>query len=989
MRTRAKMGKLALIVAMVMIFSALLVPAGNSQTVHHELMTEVRGMNVEYHLLSEKEMKSLEKSVGVRDPNKNYNEIIDGHGTGLAPPSAKDWKHMVNHLRVVDSISGVRANRASYDLSKTKYFPPIGNQGQQGSCASWAVNYYAHTIIEAEDYGWDASSGNKSYLMSPAWVYNMIDGGVDQGSTFGENALVLQHWGSASLATMPYYDTNHQGMGGPRAMREAAQYKIKDYYFINNTGKGMIYTIKHLIDEGIPVTFGIDADIYKDAFSDGNYIISSKEYSASLTPNHGQTIVGYDDFITDDGDVGAFKIANSWGGGWGDHGFYWVTYKAFYTEVDYNNTGQPMYMIDVPHYQPKLMAEWEFNGTVEMNVNISVGVQTSSGMNWTNAYFVKEMPTVHVPLPQVMIFDITPLYKYYQEGYTNFTLNISSKSAQKGTLYQFYVESYSTYIPGMPQVISRNAPGLPISLPGKATVNFTGYTPIPYSTALDTNLLTFVNYSGAQGGWVAVPYDHYQGASAMKSVLVAPDAYGPGKAVLAAKITSGPGQMTFYWKLSAGSGASLSLYEGDRLLASTHSSGNWTKVSVLIGKDTRYLYWVFERNTTSVGGQDTAWLDAISWEHRSDKVPTPPSNLTAKVGTGYVSLKWNPGSATSAAPLLDYGIFRSNSTSGELKLVKRVDASLTEFNDTQVKNGVTYHYVVKAENYVGFSDGTNMIAALPVEKPKIPLNVTANSTFGGVNISWIAPTNVNAAGLSNYTIYRALNGTGNFVRVGAINATQLWYNDTSAAKGVKYDYYVVAVNWMAQSGKSKVVSGMAFGSPYAPQNVKTEDGTGFVIIKWSKPTNNGGAPITGYVIYRKAPGKDFVKVGEVDQNTFQYKDTSVQNNIKYTYVVVAKNKFGEGNRSTEVSANPADIILNLSGSPIHMTYATFGGIIAVIVLLIVVLVVLLKKRKKKKAENAAKEEKTEEQKEPDKAPEEEQSNGEDEAASEEIEENEE
>ncbi|NPA75744.1 MAG: C1 family peptidase, partial [Euryarchaeota archaeon] len=510
MSATAKFGRVSLIVAAVIVFSAFFIPGGTAQSINpheHELLANIGGMNVAYHYLSAKEMQELKNAVGVREPNKNYNKIIDGHGTGLAPPSESEWQHMVNHLKVADAISGVRVTRGSVDLSKEKYFPPIGNQGQQGSCAAWAVNYYAHTFIEAEDHDWDAASGNRSYLMSPAWTYNMIDGGVDQGSTFTDNAMVLKTWGSASMATMPYMDSKHTGIGGPRAMREAPEHKIQDFYFINNTGQSMISEIKALIDKGIPVTFGIDADVFDSAFSDGNYIISSQEYSSDLQPNHGQTIIGYNDFITDDGDVGAFKIANSWGAGWGDKGFYWVTYKAFYEEVDYDNQAVPMYMVDIPHYQPKLLGVWEYNGTVEMNVNISFGIQTSSGFKTLNVFYKHEMPGVHVPFPQVMAFDLTPFYQDFENGSTNISLVITNTSAVQGTVYKFYVEKYgTTYTPGMPQEMSRNAISLPASLPCNATVDFKPYSPISLATAMDTNLLTFMNTTSGQSGWVAVPY---------------------------------------------------------------------------------------------------------------------------------------------------------------------------------------------------------------------------------------------------------------------------------------------------------------------------------------------------------------------------------------------------------------------------------------------------------------------------------------------------
>ena len=943
-------GKMAIIVAIVMMLSAIFVPAGTADklTVTSPHVASIYGMNIGYHYLTANEAKVLEKTVGVKNPEKNYNQIVDGHGTGLAPPSAQDWKNMVGHLRVVNTVNAPQATRGSVDLTKEKYFPPIGNQGQQGSCASWAVDYYVHTYMEAKEHDWNASSGNLSYLMSPAWAYNRIDSGVDQGSTFYDNAMVLKTWGSATMATMPYSASNHVDWGTQRAMREAPLYKIQNFYFIPETS--VVTKIKELLNQGIPVAFGINAKIpfYNDP-SSYNYIITSNQYSTDLQPDHGETIVGYDDSISANGDIGAFKVANSWGAGWGDNGFYWVTYKAF-KEVDYNNQAFPMYMTDKINYHPKLLAVWEYNNSPETDVNINFTVNNGSGVSWNKVFYNKELPGLHVKMPSFMAYDITNFSDAYNAGHTNITIHISNNTVSGAKLYEFYIERYSsTYVPGRPNELSPDAGGLPTNLSCNATVDFKPYGPISFDSAIDSNVLEFFNATYSAVNWVAVPYQHHTGNSALRSGVLGES----GKSILAAKMVNGPGLLTFYWKISSQSGDSLTFYEGSKSMASISGEVNWTKVSVLVGAGVRELYWVYEKNDMGNAGNDTAWVDSVSWEHRNDKVPTAPSHLNATYGTGFVKISWGPSTADSGAPLQDYVIFRGINTTN-LSEVATVDANTTFYNDTSVTNGILYYYVVKAENYVGLSNGSNAVKAQPVVFPENPTNLKAKNVYGGVNLTWTAPANVKSAGLSNYTIYRAKNGTDNYVIAGVFNVTsktnetRLWLNDTTAQKGVKYDYYVVAVNWMGESKKSNIVSGMAYGTPDAPQNLKEIDGSGVVTLSWNKPLNNGGAPVTGYVIYRKAPGKDFVKVGEVNGNTEKYEDHSVTNNEEYIYVVVAVNKFGEGNRSAEVQANPADIVMNIGGNTIHMQFAELGAYVGIIVAIIIALLYLAKRRKSKK-----------------------------------------
>ena len=68
---------------------------------------------------------------------------------------------------------------ASVDLSQ--WAPPVGNQGQVGSCAAWALGYYLR--------GWYANKYGNYPAASPGgfsamFVYNLATGGQDNGSTF-------------------------------------------------------------------------------------------------------------------------------------------------------------------------------------------------------------------------------------------------------------------------------------------------------------------------------------------------------------------------------------------------------------------------------------------------------------------------------------------------------------------------------------------------------------------------------------------------------------------------------------------------------------------------------------------------------------------------------------------------------------------------------------------------------------------------------------
>jgi len=98
--------------------------------------------------------------------------------------------------------------------------------------------------------------------------------------------------------------------------------------------------------------------------------------------------------------------------------------------------------------------------------------------------------------------------------------------------------------------------------------------------------------------------------------------------------------------------------------------------------------------------------------------------------------------------------------------------------------------------------------------------------------------------------------------------------------------------------------------PLAPRDLHASPGDGRITLSWAAPSSDGGSPITNYRIYRgTGPGAEtlLTAVG----NITTYTDMGLTNGQTYYYQVSAVNAVGEGPRSSEVSATPA----NLPGAP--------------------------------------------------------------------------
>ncbi len=218
---------------------------------------------------------------------------------------------------------------ASIDL--TSYLPPIGNQGQYGTCASWSTGYYAKTTVEGIAKGYTSTQlSNVAYQISPRDLFtaipegNQTQKGADcNGSGFADNLNVLQERGAATLSVVPYTNLGNcsKASASPGWDAEAAKHKIKSYRLVDPN----VVSIKQQLAGKSPVMMGAKLSDNFMTWNSDNVLSSNTTYTkVGQHAYHALTIVGYDDRK---GANGAFKVVNSWGASWGSKGFIWIDYN--------------------------------------------------------------------------------------------------------------------------------------------------------------------------------------------------------------------------------------------------------------------------------------------------------------------------------------------------------------------------------------------------------------------------------------------------------------------------------------------------------------------------------------------------------------------------------------------------------------------------------------------------------------------------------------
>ncbi|UCE45370.1 MAG: hypothetical protein JSU93_00265 [Methanobacteriota archaeon] len=582
--------------------------------------------------MTEADVRELRNIIGTQDPSKDYNVIVDGFGTGLVPPTEEQLESMIGVVNVLDAIEADFGSLpTSIDLSTSPFFPAVGNQRSQPSCAAWAATYYAYGFLEAVDNNWTlASSGEAEQLISPAWTYARSNGGRDTGSTMDFNMMVTCDWGAATMATMPFDEHEYLDLGSPSAFREAPAHRAEEVWWVDYNYDSPMTTIdeiKLLVAGGTPVTFAMDA--LEITESSGNlgypYILNSLEYNSTAL-NHAQTIVGYDDTITEDGDVGAFRVVNSWGTGFAEAGFYWFTYD---TLIEIGDAGKAYlnYMSDKEDYSPSLVANWHFNDAPSRSAVIQVGIGDPLLLPLaTKEPFVVEDRIVSHYYPTFMCVDVSEFQPHYESSSEDFFLEIGASSST-GTISSFKVESHEGWFaPGTANRTSEQSPDIPKTTPGIVTVTFPRYTPIDADDAVDASDVGLASSSDV--AWIPVEDESAIGDDCMQTGDVA-----EGETTTLTMSVSGPVNVTFAWKASTEYDADVLTFSvpSSAILSSISGNVDWTEESCNLGEGNHTLYWSYTKNAGISDLDDTAWVDAIRFRK-------PPPSFSLEL---YYNAVWN------------------------------------------------------------------------------------------------------------------------------------------------------------------------------------------------------------------------------------------------------------------------------------------------------------------------------------------------------------
>ncbi len=257
------------------------------------------------------------------------------HTTGLLFDSVKYKK--------VETISpALKFNdpeKIGYSLKE--YCPIPGNQGAIGSCTSWASGYAALTISNAIQNEIKNINDITSSAKSALYIYNQIKIGSCIEGAYLENALsLIKQKGDCDFKD--FHPNDCKVVPSIIEDDKAQFFKILEYntlFDLNAKYDQKISSTINSLNANKPVVIGLNIrSSFERVSKNGKY---SPNESENNLGGHALCVIGYDNINKE------FEIINSWGTGWGNNGFFKISYN------DYSKYCKEAYQFTIKHNIPQ------------------------------------------------------------------------------------------------------------------------------------------------------------------------------------------------------------------------------------------------------------------------------------------------------------------------------------------------------------------------------------------------------------------------------------------------------------------------------------------------------------------------------------------------------------------------------------------------------------------------------------------------------------
>ncbi len=291
--------------------------------------------------------------------------------------------------------------------------------------------------------------------------------------------------------------------------------------------------------------------------------------------------------------------------------------------------------------------------------------------------------------------------------------------------------------------------------------------------------------------------------------------------------------------------------------------------------------WLFLKNVTGNTYTDTTaengktyvyTIRALNEKTRSEFKPSVAFKFVDKIKFSSitatkngVNLVWNKNTAATG-----YYIYRSVDGGNWVRYATINGNAKTTYTDTSVESGKYYRYRVRG--YAGSSVGSYDTIGVSVNYVATPVLKSCENTVEGVTFKWNP-----VKGATGYRVYRRAAGDKAWTYITTVTSTV--YNDTTVQNEVYYKYTVRAA---CKNSFSYFEDGILVKHIKTPEITSIESVDVGIALQWENVSG-----VSGYYVYRKAPGdKYWTRIAVVTDGN-EYIDSNVTEGVEYTYTVKA------------------------------------------------------------------------------------------------------
>ena len=207
--------------------------------------------------------------------------------------------------------------------------------------------------------------------------------------------------------------------------------------------------------------------------------------------------------------------------------------------------------------------------------------------------------------------------------------------------------------------------------------------------------------------------------------------------------------------------------------------------------------------------------------------------------------------------------------------------------------GWTYYYQVIPFDDEGTGASSKIIAGWMIVPPTAPRNLTWTAGPEGQTITWDRPFDGGAGYIFAYCVYRGTDpsemspiATLRWTWHSEFNYSepQTYFTDAPLEHSVSHLLYgISALNAHLEGPMSDIVNVTWVGPPGPPANLTATQLKEGVLLTWDPPLDDGGGPITGYLLMRGAAWAPPTEEAFLGVERRDHTDRAVSLNMRYTY----------------------------------------------------------------------------------------------------------